>query len=1639
MAMPSSLSLVALLTTAILSADGSTVLVETVGELKAAILDASVSTIEISEAGSPYILDSTLDISRSVALRAAAGQRATLDGGGARRVMSIRAGAVSLTGLVLTRGRSSNGAGLYVRDSSSFGGLDPPVVTIADCVFSENVAAYNSAGGPCVGEPARGAGIYVDSGTSLTMTASQVKSNSGPPACNTGRPAEAFGIGLFVAGEASISNCAIKENAGSRADGGGLFVAGGAKVSMVSTTVVDNVANASMQSGFYSLGNGGGLAASVGFRFGAPNGQIVLSRCSVMRNRARQGGGINFNLQGGSIDLTDGTLVAQNVATNLGGGLVTHTGTALLRNGTLFEGNRAPAAASLMPLATTYYQLPAPPGFWLTSAECLVYRAPCFFPFTENACTDNARECSVLPGDPAFTRQGVQCEPTVLVQPCDWQTSPQLLGTRMLALPLSLAVEERYPYRCSVGFYGSRRVEDQGLPTCAGLCPPGRYCPEEATTTPLDCLPGHYCPPGTVIPEPCPPGTFGASVNLARRSECTRCPVGHACQLGATHASECEAGSTAPAGSDRCVRCARGTYQPESGQEVCLDCQAGHFCTPDAQIPCDADTYNPDERQASESACGKCPEATTTQGSRAATSVEACVCALGFYRDSSDTASTDPSCIRCTVGMNCTMFGTELVHLPVSLGYYRHSAVSIDVRACPDLGTGCSDLAGCADTHSGCAGGTDVASQCRAGLAGPFCTLCAADNTSSAIQVYYRATSTEVAHCEECPLSPTATAFTYLAIAAAIALCLAAVVVAAKRLPERRRATWVKAYHAYTVATKVRILVGFYQVTIRIPTIYEVTLPPSVTSWFGVLESILSLGFDNVDTGLSVSCIGVTGYVARVVFWTVFPLGIGLCILAAAALRHSYRRRTAAPEAGEGGVSVLTASTLLKANATPLLLLYFLVYPICTNVAFESLSCEIFDEGTVDETRWLRVDPSIGCGSAKHRLAVGWAVAAIVIYPVGLIVGNSVLLFTARRAITGKHGGKSTSFSRSIRFLYRDFRREFYYWEVCEMARRLVLVGLLIVFKPGSIEQLAVGTILALIYCVVQVQAAPYACISDNFLASVASLCLVAVLLCCTYYKFAALTEVPELVALMSVSQQRIYDIGYSQLTAGLFISIAATVFILGVIVFFIFTAERRRQQEASRHAKARRLRYLIDDAEVPGPQVGADEWSIFLSHVWSTGQDQMRIVKQRLVEMVPDLKVFLDVDDLQEIGDLEGYIDRSQHVLIFATSGYFQSRNCLRELLRSAFRRKPIIALLEPEARKGGLSQPQIRMELQGASDALASLGLMDELEEWGFAVPSVDDLFGALFAAAPIEWNRLGVFQDVTMRLLAERVLCIPTDQGGATYVQGEIANTQIQLAPPSPGRYHVYCSPNNFGAAEFLAEFAAATAADLAVTSDAGELTEARHFFLYLNGATWSSGEQSARLAGEIERAMSRGVHPLLLHEMPNVIGAADAEYDGTRRGCPFDQFFAQGATPLPLLKAGLYDEIAVPCKPGVWRGTSFVMFARALNSSSHVDEEDTLKKRRVFESFGPALAKVVSSRRSPAHKGEQAPVWIESVSEASYSCRPSHGPSAGAQAGGRNRGTEVEMQGQRSSGCGHRPARSQGEGQKHKTPAIQVHIQ
>ena len=51
---------------------------------------------------------------------------------------------------------------------------------------------------------------------------------------------------------------------------------------------------------------------------------------------------------------------------------------------------------------------------------------------------------------------------------------------------------------------------------------------------------------------------------------------------------------------------------------------------------------------------------------------------------------------------------------------------------------------------------------------------------------------------------------------------------------------------------------------------------------------------------------------------------------------------------------------------------------------------------------------------------------------------------------------------------------------------------------------------------------------------------------------------------------------------------------------------------------------------------------------------------------------------------------NRCQVVLIYVSGSYFQSKNCCRKMLRALCDGRPILALMEPEERRDGLSMAQ-------------------------------------------------------------------------------------------------------------------------------------------------------------------------------------------------------------------------------------------------------------------------------------------------------------------------------------------------------------
>jgi hypothetical protein len=164
------------------------------------------------------------------------------------------------------------------------------------------------------------------------------------------------------------------------------------------------------------------------------------------------------------------------------------------------------------------------------------------------------------------------------------------------------------------------------------------------------------------------------------------------------------------------------------------------------------------------------------------------------------------------------------------------------------------------------------------------------------------------------------------------------------------------------------------------------------------------------------------------------------------------------------------------------------------------------------------------------------------------------------------------------------------------------------------------------------------------------------------------------------------------------------------------------------------------------------------------------------------------------------------------------------------------------------------------------------------------------------------LGVFQDVTMRLIAERVV-VP-DAGGTTYVDRELGNQKLKTLPPPSAAYHVYCSEANPGAVELITELASERNLKLVLsqtraphrssrrpsltdesrqwvnkmlrrvtpdkdsaleaTAKLSDLAKCDHMLLYLNAQTWTRGAASDVLANEVSLAMDGGVHLLLAHE-------------------------------------------------------------------------------------------------------------------------------------------------------------------------------
>ena len=118
---------------------------------------------------------------------------------------------------------------------------------------------------------------------------------------------------------------------------------------------------------------------------------------------------------------------------------------------------------------------------------------------------------------------------------------------------------------------------------------------------------------------------------------------------------------------------------------------------------------------------------------------------------------------------------------------------------------------------------------------------------------------------------------------------------------------------------RVQILMGFYQIAIKIEKVYEVRLPPQVRALLQYLRFAVSLGIEVVP----LACVGADGYIDRLQFWMWAPVVLAAGAAAIVVASLAYRGRLKADNWRHVVIDHLTPVFLRGA---------FLFYPIITNV-----------------------------------------------------------------------------------------------------------------------------------------------------------------------------------------------------------------------------------------------------------------------------------------------------------------------------------------------------------------------------------------------------------------------------------------------------------------------------------------------------------------------------------------------------------------------------------------------------------------------------------------------------------------------------------------------------------------------------------
>jgi hypothetical protein len=267
---------------------------------------------------------------------------------------------------------------------------------------------------------------------------------------------------------------------------------------------------------------------------------------------------------------------------------------------------------------------------------------------------------------------------------------------------------------------------------------------------------------------------------------------------------------------------------------------------------------------------------------------------------------------------------------------------------------------------------------------------------------------------------------------------------------------------------------------------FSIPWPKGFLDQLTFLDGIVNIDFLSIMGNIgAAACEFDTTFLSTFVF-SMSILPVLLLIMLGGFIIAKFRgMKNVSKQKAKGKIFLSDESATLKTRAVQTILsALFLLYPGICNKTFRLFKCTEYSGNW-----YLDADLNIECSEGVHSQYMILGGFAMGIYTIGIPLFFLALLFSKRKQIALfdeklKAGEGLTEVQQMQRsrwgHLYEAYNADDWYFEVVEMARKMVLTGGLVLITPGSAVQILLGICVCAVYLCVMINSQPFKSASEN-------------------------------------------------------------------------------------------------------------------------------------------------------------------------------------------------------------------------------------------------------------------------------------------------------------------------------------------------------------------------------------------------------------------------------------------------------------------------------------------------------------------------------------------------------------------------------